>query len=363
MSYIRVVTISALVLLAAGVSPARAQCPCTHTTTKVKGSLTANPGRFNYNAQLGLPGANSACNTHFPGTHACTYAELQSAPTGDRCQLKDTAGNTVTSFWAINSAQPPLQQCNDDAVGGSGSIGNTGRRTLPPAVRRWRSLTPPAPSGRSSRACSAISPATAGSPAVSRLLSVKNVASPARACRRRRISRPTAALLSCCLAIPGCALPTSARATASCSTPGAGWCVARRIAGSVRSGELGFRFGEPLDVDGDGHADIAAGARFKLWHGTQQNGSATVWSGASGAPIREWDGKWNDGLFGHWVMPVPDLSGDGLADVVIAAPHAQVDGIARGILVARSPKTGEELWQRAETAGENLGWDLALAGD
>jgi len=139
--------------------------------------------------------------------------------------------------------------------------------------------------------------------------------------------------------------------------------VARRIAGSVRSGELGFRFGEPLDVDGDGHADIAAGARFKLWHGTQQNGSATVWSGASGAPIREWDGEWNDGLFGHWVMPVPDLSGDGLADVVIAAPHAQVDGIARGILVARSPKTGEELWQRAETAGENLGWDLALAGD
>ena len=120
MSYIRVVTISALVLLAAGVSPARAQCPCTHTTTKVKGSLTATPGRFNYNAQLGLPGANSACNTHFPGTHVCTYAELQSAPTSDRCQLKDTAGNTVTSFWAIDSAQPPLQQCNDDAVGGSG---------------------------------------------------------------------------------------------------------------------------------------------------------------------------------------------------------------------------------------------------
>ena len=119
MSYIRVVTISALVLLAAGVSPARAQCPCTHTTTKVKGSLTATPGRFNYNAQLGLPGANSACNTHFPGTHACTYAELKSAPTGDRCQLKDTAGNTVTSFWAINSAQPPLQQCQDDAAGGS----------------------------------------------------------------------------------------------------------------------------------------------------------------------------------------------------------------------------------------------------
>ena len=139
--------------------------------------------------------------------------------------------------------------------------------------------------------------------------------------------------------------------------------MARRFAGSVRSGELGFRFGEPLDLDGDGHADIAAGARFKLWHGNQQNGSATAWSGASGAPIREWDGEWPDGLFGHWVMPVPDLSGDRLADVIIAAPHARVDGVARGILVARSPKTGEELWKRAETETENLGWDLTLAGD
>ena len=50
--------------------------------------------------------------------------------------------------------------------------------------------------------------------------------------------------------------------------PGTGWCVARRIAGTVPGGELGFRFGEPLDVDGDGHADIAAGARFKLQQAT-----------------------------------------------------------------------------------------------
>ena len=139
--------------------------------------------------------------------------------------------------------------------------------------------------------------------------------------------------------------------------------MARRFPGSIRGGELGFRFGEPLDVDGDGHADVAAGARFKLWRGTQQNGTAAVWSGASGELIREWDGEWPDGLFGHWVMPVPDLSGDGLADVVIAAPHANLDGRWRGVVVARSPKTGEELWKRVETESESLGWDLTLAGD
>src|SRR5256886_5102379 len=117
MSYIRVVTISALVLLAAGVSPARAQCPCTHTTTKVKGSLTATPGRFNYNATLGVPGANSACNTSFPGTHACTYSNLQAAEAAcDLPGLTDTGSNAVTSFWAIDPGQPPLSQCQDDVT-------------------------------------------------------------------------------------------------------------------------------------------------------------------------------------------------------------------------------------------------------
>jgi hypothetical protein len=139
--------------------------------------------------------------------------------------------------------------------------------------------------------------------------------------------------------------------------------VARRIAGTVVHGELGFRFGEPLDVDGDGHADIAAGARFKLQHKTSQAGNAAVWSGATGRLIRSWDGEWPDGLFGHSVVPIPDISGDGLADLVIAAPHGSVDGSMRGIVVARSPRTGRELWRRTETESANLGWDLALAGD
>jgi hypothetical protein len=139
--------------------------------------------------------------------------------------------------------------------------------------------------------------------------------------------------------------------------------VARRFPGGIKGGELGFRFGEPLDVDGDGRADVAAGARFKLWHGNQQNGTAGVWSGATGKLIRAWDGEWPDGLFGHWVMPIADLSGDGLADLVVAAPHAQINGAMHGAVVALSPKSGKELWRFADTKSENLGWDLTLAGD
>jgi hypothetical protein len=98
----------------------------TTTTTQpsggsvLKGALTATLGRFNYNLTLGLPGANAACNTNFPGTQACTYSQLQSAASaGDLAGLKDIMGDTVTSFWAIDPAAPGLQQCVDDVAGGS----------------------------------------------------------------------------------------------------------------------------------------------------------------------------------------------------------------------------------------------------
>ena len=92
----------------------------TSTTTPsragtVKGALAPTAGRFNFNAMLGLPGANAACNTNFAGTHACSYQELQSAAAaGDLKGLKDVKAMTVTSFWAIDSSAPALQQCNDD---------------------------------------------------------------------------------------------------------------------------------------------------------------------------------------------------------------------------------------------------------
>jgi hypothetical protein len=104
-----------LVALEANTTPTTTTIPSGGVV--LKGALTATPGRFNYNLMVGLPAANSACNTNFPGTHACTYAELQSAEAaGDLVGLQDIGSNTVTSFWAIDSSQPPLQQCQDDVV-------------------------------------------------------------------------------------------------------------------------------------------------------------------------------------------------------------------------------------------------------
>jgi len=157
-------------------------------------------------------------------------------------------------------------------------------------------------------------------------------------------------------AAPALALPP-------CSEPGSGWCLARRFSGDVPRGEVGFRFGSPLDADGDGKADVAAGSRFKLAHNVYQNGVATVWSGASGAKIREWDGTLERGLFGHWVMPIADIDGDALADVVVAAPQAMADDEMHGVVEAHSPKSGKALWRMTAERQEMLGWDMDLAGD
>lgn len=172
-----------------------------------------------------------------------------------------------------------------------------------------------------------------------------------RPCKYHRVIAAVLPLLVACPA-----------AAETCTDGSRGWCVARSIASEVPGGELGFRFGAPRDVDGDSVADVAAGARFAL-RGVHQDGMAAVWSGASGSRLRAWKGELQDGLFGHWVLLLPDIDGDRRADVVIAAPNAKVDGVQRGVLSARSPHSGTELWRIEGDSDQNLGWHLAPAED
>lgn len=76
------------------------------------GALPPTTGRFNYAMTLGIPGADAFCETNFPATHACSYAELQAAETaGDLVGLQDTNGTNVTGFWAIDSTHANTLQC------------------------------------------------------------------------------------------------------------------------------------------------------------------------------------------------------------------------------------------------------------
>lgn len=120
---------SGSVYLATGCAPAAcdpALDPCgpwattTTTTTNttlppppgtVRGALTPTTGRFNYNATIGVAGADSACSGSFAGSHACTYAELAAAGTSELTGLKDTANTAVTSLWAIDALRSGFDQC------------------------------------------------------------------------------------------------------------------------------------------------------------------------------------------------------------------------------------------------------------
>ncbi|HYC00082.1 MAG TPA: hypothetical protein VEC57_13190 [Candidatus Limnocylindrales bacterium] len=94
--------------------------PTTTTTTTMpalpgtvlKAMLESTNGLFNYNLTPGVAGADAACESAFAGTHACTVTDLLSAETaGDLDGIKDPSNDAVTSFWAIDPAQPGDDQC------------------------------------------------------------------------------------------------------------------------------------------------------------------------------------------------------------------------------------------------------------
>ncbi|MFN2375874.1 MAG: hypothetical protein ABR538_05005 [Candidatus Binatia bacterium] len=95
--------------------------------TVLKALLPAVNGEFNYKVTPGLAGAELECEETVPGSHVCTVTDLLAAEAaGDLDNIKDPVSNAlVTSFWAIDPAEPALQQCNSTTVGGTRWFYNT----------------------------------------------------------------------------------------------------------------------------------------------------------------------------------------------------------------------------------------------
>jgi hypothetical protein len=129
--------------------------------------------------------------------------------------------------------------------------------------------------------------------------------------------------------------------------------------GDAAGDQLGFSVAGAGDVDGDGRADVLAGANTGSY--------ARVWSGASGAVLHTFVGDTDDDEFGAAVAGLGDLDGDERADVAVGAPAADGVGGAGSADAGRvrvfSGATGAVLRELVgEIAGEGLGRALADAG-
>ncbi|MEM6570329.1 MAG: FG-GAP-like repeat-containing protein [Planctomycetota bacterium] len=129
----------------------------------------------------------------------------------------------------------------------------------------------------------------------------------------------------------------------------------------------GSRFGTSVDgaddFDGDGTPDVLIGAPFEdSQFGSPGNGSVRVLSGATGAVLFTRFGQYANVNLGTSVANAGDLDGDGIADLAAGAPR--FIPAARGRVYAYSGATGQDLYtQRGANSGDRFGETVAAAGD
>ena len=125
---------------------------------------------------------------------------------------------------------------------------------------------------------------------------------------------------------------------------------------------------EVPDVDGDGVAELLVGAPSDSdGDGTKGPASARLHAGADGAELLRWDrGDRHDG-FGSVLAAAGDLDADGVGDLWIGAPRASFEDNERdrrGAAFAYSGKTGAELQALFGAAhGELFGHALVATPD
>ncbi len=145
----------------------------------------------------------------------------------------------------------------------------------------------------------------------------------------------------------------------------------RIIAGEQDDAYFGYAVGSAGDVNGDGFADVIAGAPY--YDAAQWDaGAAFVYAGStdglSAAPIWTATGDRPLANFGTAVGTAGDVNGDGLADIVVGAPHyengEQSEGAAFLFLGSTSgPRRAPQRTIEGNQAGARLGYAVGTAGD
>jgi hypothetical protein len=117
------------------------------------------------------------------------------------------------------------------------------------------------------------------------------------------------------------------------------------------------------DVDADGFDDLIVGAN-KTDAAGSDSGSATVFSGATGQVLHVFQGAAALDEFGEAVSDLGDVDGDGHADVLAGANYHDANGSSSGMLRVYSGATGAILYTKyGDAAGDFFGGSNGRAGD
>ncbi|MBL7009401.1 MAG: FG-GAP repeat protein [Planctomycetes bacterium] len=114
-----------------------------------------------------------------------------------------------------------------------------------------------------------------------------------------------------------------------------------QVVGRTEYGSLGFSVSGSGDLDGDGLPDALVGEPVSTSStGRVAAGAVLVLSGISGAELRRFEGSWMSASLGLSVADPGDVDGDGVADVLAGAPGAKPGGVKSGAAYLYSGATG-----------------------
>jgi len=144
---------------------------------------------------------------------------------------------------------------------------------------------------------------------------------------------------------------------------GATGALLHSVVGAGTKDWLGFALANAGDVDGDGRADLAAGAPQHTATPAQP-GYVVLLSGLDGSEIRRIDGESHERWFGSSVASAGDVDLDGVPDLVVGAPGSTVGSPEVGTAALFSGATGQRLrtWNGQDAFG-HFGISVASAGD